>query len=90
MNRFTLWWERTDGLQVYGLPRRPQARIVSISPISLRAARLAGERPERVEIDPKTGKIAVSSPRRARRQPSTNGMKMASQNISMVKSVPRG
>lgn len=26
---------------------------------ALRAARLAGERPDRVEIDPKTGKISV-------------------------------
>ena len=26
---------------------------------ALKAARLAGERPERVEIDPKTGKIVV-------------------------------
>jgi hypothetical protein len=50
---------------------------------ALKAARLAGERPERVEIDPATGKMVILA-RRARRQPATNGMKMARLRLKHV------
>ena len=41
---------------------------------ALRAARLAGERPDRVEIDPATGRIAVILVKRRRRETAAGPM----------------
>ena len=40
-------------------PRSHRTVSIARGPRALKAARLAGERPERVEIDPATGRITV-------------------------------